>query len=198
MVERTRTASKSAAFLVSLVLAASCTKPHDDGAAAATVDRYRQPDRVIAALGLTHGLRVADVGAGTGYLTFRLAEAVGPHGRVVATDVDDAALAVLSGHKPTLPNVVVRKVAPDDPGLEAGSYDLILLSQVDQYLPDRVAYLTKLRAALAPSGRIAVTNRRPFRAPLLAAAERVGLAVVGEVTDLPAHFLVFLQPRGTK
>ena len=136
---------------------------------------------------------MADVGAGQGYLTFRLAEAVGPTGRVVATDIDESALAVLRTHAP--PNVSARKVAANDPGLEASSYDMVLLSEVDHYLDDRVDYLRKLGRALAPGGRIAVTNRRSFRALLLAAAGRAGYRTVAEVNDLPAHFLVFLQPE---
>jgi ubiquinone/menaquinone biosynthesis C-methylase UbiE len=149
---------------------------------------------VVAALGLSKGQRVADVGAGRGYLTFRLADAVGPTGRVVATDIDDAALAALRAH-PSRANVVVRKVARDDPGLEPSAYDLILLSEVDHYLADRVDFLRKLRPALAAGGRLAVTNRRAFRAPVLAAAARAGYAVGAEVADLPAHFLIFLAPQ---
>jgi predicted methyltransferase len=156
-------------------------------------DRIRQPHRVIAALGLTRGQRVADVGAGQGYLTFRLAEAVGPTGRVVATDIDESALAVLRARAPA--HVTARKVAANDPGLEPASYDMVLLSEVDHYLADRVDYLKKLGPALTPDGRIAVTNRRSFRAPLLAAAQRAGYRTVGEVTDLPAHFLVLLEPE---
>jgi ubiquinone/menaquinone biosynthesis C-methylase UbiE len=156
-------------------------------------ESYRQPDRVVAALGLAAGARVADVGAGTGLVTFRLAAAVGPTGRVVATDIDDAALVRLREHEAA--NVEVRKVAAGDPGLEPGGYDLIFLSEVDQYLPDRVDYLRRLRAALAPGGRIAVTNRRIYREPMVAAAATAGYDVVGEVQGLPAHFLVFLRMK---
>src|SRR2546427_6632458 len=118
-------------WLAALVFLACRSKIHsEDAGAHPDVDRYRQPERVIAALGLARGQRVADIGAGSGYLTFRLAAAVGPKGRVVATDIDDAAIAALRAHD--APNVVVRKVARDDPGLEPGSFDLVLLSQVDQ------------------------------------------------------------------
>jgi predicted methyltransferase len=179
-----------ALVLFGLVLSCHRAHPDPDGAAR---DRIRQPARVVAALGLAPGQRVADVGAGRGYLTFRLAEVVGAKGRVVATDVDGRALAVVRAAQRS--NVVTRQVAADDPGLEAAFYDLVLLSEVDHYLPDRVAYLRKLRAALAPAGRIAVTNRRAFRVPLLAAAAEAGYTVAGEVTDLPFHFLVLLRPR---
>jgi predicted methyltransferase len=180
--------------IVAAVLVSAChaAAAHEDP----TYDRYRQPERVVAALGLRRGQRVADIGAGRGYFTFRLAAAVAPEGRVVATDIDDAAIAALQAHTPRTGNVIVRKVAADDPGLEPGGYDLVLLSEVDQYLPDRAAYLTRLRAALAAGGQVVVTNRRLFRAPLLAAAERAGWVPVTETTDLPAHFLVRLAPRG--
>ena len=157
-------------------------------------DRYRRPDLLVAALGLRPGGRVVDVGAGRGYLTRRLAEAVGPTGRVVATDIDAEARAVLRGQEPGpgLAPVETRVVPPDDPGLGDEKYDVILLSEVDQYLPDRRAYLVKLRRHLAPGGRIAVCNRRAYRAPLLAAAAAAGLAVLADDEQLPAHHLVFL------
>lgn len=161
-------------------------------------DRFRQPEKVLAALGLRRGQRVADVGAGRGYFTFRLADAVGPKGRVVATDIDDEALAALRALAEGRPNVVVRKVEADDPGLEAGGYDLVLLAQVDQYVRDRVDFLARLRVAIAPGGRLAVQNRIFYREPLLAAAERAGYVVLSEVTDLPGQFLIVFEPRKRK
>jgi precorrin-6B methylase 2 len=155
-------------------------------------DETRQPARVVAALGLKPGERVADVGAGLGYLTFRIAEAVGPSGRVVATDVEDEALDNLRARG--LPNVLVRKVSPDDPGLEAGSFDLIVMSEVDHFLKDRVSYLKKLETALSPTGRIAVTHVRTLRAPLLAAAQQAGFRVDREYEGLVDHYLVVLVP----
>jgi ubiquinone/menaquinone biosynthesis C-methylase UbiE len=188
------TAPVRSLFLMALAVAACKRQPPlDDLGSRESFDRYRQPAKVIASLDLQPGQRVADIGAGHGYLTFRLADKVGPKGLVVATDIDESALAALREHRAQ--NVAVRKVAPDEPGLEAGNFDLILLSEVDQYLPDRVTYLRKLRVALAPNGRIAVTNRRGFRPALVAAAEQAGYTIVGEVTDLPNHFLVFLRPR---
>jgi ubiquinone/menaquinone biosynthesis C-methylase UbiE len=163
-------------------------------------DRWRQPGRVLAALDLAPGLRVVDVGAGTGYFTMRLAEAVGPRGRVVATDVDPRALAALADlarraaarPEPGAAPVEVRRVKPADPGLEPGTYDRILLSQVDHLVPDRVDYLRRLGRALAPRGRLAVVNRLQHRAGLLRDAAAAGLAVDRDVTDLPGQTLVIL------
>ncbi|RKH06232.1 class I SAM-dependent methyltransferase [Corallococcus carmarthensis] len=160
----------------------------------AAYDRSRQPAKFIAALGIAPGQRIADVGAGQGYFTQRLAEAVGPTGRVVATDINDEAIRRLRERVLARKNVEVRKVEPDAPGLEAGTYDLILLSEVDHFLSDRVDYLTRLRAALTPQGRIAVTHLRAMRPPLAAAAQTAGYAVVSEYNDLPDHYLLFLRP----
>jgi tRNA A58 N-methylase Trm61 len=167
-----------------------------EGAARAAYERDRQPARLIEALHLQRGEVVADVGAGAGYLTHRLARAVGPTGRVIATDVDASALARIetspestAGEAP----IATRLVSPDAPGLELGVYDLILLSEVDQYLPDRARYLAALAHALRPRGRIAVTNRFVYRAPLALAAAQAGLTLVAPSIDLPAHYLVFLE-----
>jgi SAM-dependent methyltransferase len=157
-------------------------------------DALRRPEQVIAALGLSPGQRVADIGAGFGYFTFRLARAVGAKGQVIATDIDPVMLDKLRSHPQLPPNVIVRQVAADDPGLEPGAYDLVFLSEVDHYLKDRVAYLKKLRLVLAPNGRLAITNRFALQPPLLAAAKAAGYSVTGEVTDLPFHYLVFLRP----
>lgn len=162
-------------------------------------DRYRRPDLLLAALALRPGAVVADVGAGRGYLTARLALAVGAggegKGKVVATDIDAAALAAIAPAGPGAAPVETRVVEPDDPGLEPATYDLILLAEVDHLLPERAAYLRRLAVALAPGGRIAVSNRPLYRAPLLEAATRAGLHVASESRDLPAHFLVVLTPE---
>jgi ubiquinone/menaquinone biosynthesis C-methylase UbiE len=157
-------------------------------------DRYRHPDQLVAALSLKAGNAVADVGAGTGYLTHRMAKAVGESGRVVATDIDFAALQKIGGSRRGEGRIEIRHVAPDDPSLEQNTYDLILLSEVDQYLPERAAYLRKLKAALKPGGRIAVCNRRHFRAALMQASTDAGLTLRDEYDKLPAHFLLFFQP----
>jgi predicted methyltransferase len=181
-------------ILAALWLLGGCqaAPPQPTAEMRAAYDRYRRPAELIAALGLRRGDAVADVGAGQGYLTHRLAAAVGPAGRVVATDIDAAALARIGpGARDEAP-VELRPVHADDPGLERGAYDRILLAEVDHLLADRVDFLRRLALALKPGGRIAVENRLGYRAPLVEAARRAGLAVV-ESRDLSPHFLVLLQ-----
>jgi 2-polyprenyl-3-methyl-5-hydroxy-6-metoxy-1,4-benzoquinol methylase len=146
-------------------------------------DAWRRPDAVVALLGLGRESVVADVGAGTGYLTRRLCAAAG---RVVATEIDAASLAQVPACAEK------RLVEPDDPGLEAATYDVVLLAQVDHLLPDRAAWLARARAALRPGGRIVVANRVQHRARLMAALDAAGLRVASE-SELPGQFVMVLQ-----
>jgi ubiquinone/menaquinone biosynthesis C-methylase UbiE len=161
----------------------------------ADYDLWRQPDAVVAALELRPGDAVVDLGAGRGYLTGRLARAVGPSGRVVATDIDAGALAAVKSiaRTPDMAPIETRAVTADEPGLEAGAYDLILLAEVDHYLPDRVAYLGRLRSVLAAGGRLAVENRLHHRKGLVADAARAGYRVIDRPAP-PGQFLVILEP----
>ena len=175
---------------------ASGPAPRASARAEQAFDRYRRPDLLIAALGLRGGERVADVGAGRGYLTIPLAAAVGAQGRVVATDIDGPALAALrsraigAGEAAWAP-IEIRQVGSDDSGLGEERYDLILLCEVDQLLTDRATYLRRLRPNLAPGGRLAVCNRRNSRTAVIDAAKAAGLVERGEYSGLPAHFLLF-------
>jgi cyclopropane fatty-acyl-phospholipid synthase-like methyltransferase len=177
--------------LVCVAAAAGCGRPARAGVdrEAAAYEQYRAPQTILAGLALAPGQRVADVGAGRGFLTTRLAAAVGARGHVVATDIDAAALAAI----PRDAVIETRVVGAADPGLEAGAYDRILVAEVDHYLADRADYLRRLARALKPGGFIAVTNRLSFRAPLVAAAEAAGLRVRDLAPAPPVHFYVKLE-----
>lgn len=156
-----------------------------------------RPDLLLPRLAVPVGGTVADLGAGPGYLTLPLARAVGG-GRVIATDVDRAALATLRDRARAAGwgNVETRAVAADDPGLSPSSIDLALLCHVDALLPDRAAWLSRLAPALRPGARLAVVGYAPGRGDLLAAASRAGYDLVDEAPALlPAQFLVFLRPK---
>jgi precorrin-6B methylase 2 len=169
----------------------------------ARFDRERRPDLVVAALGIKPGSVVADIGAGTGLLTVHLARAVSPGGKVVATDVDGAVLDLLDNRVAAagLGRVVERRVvAADSPGLEAGTYDAILLAEVDHYFSDRVAWLRAAIPALKPGGRIVIANRTYHRAPAMAAAAKAGLHLDAESTEVPGQFIATFsvaEPAGS-
>jgi ubiquinone/menaquinone biosynthesis C-methylase UbiE len=167
----------------------------------ARFDAERRPDKLVEALAIKPGSRVADIGAGSGLLTVHLARAVAPNGKVVATDVDGAVLDLLSQRLTAakLADVVEPRVAAaDTSGLEPGAYDAILLAEVDHYFSDPVAWLRSAAAALKPGGRIVLSNRVYHRAQSLAAAKKAGLQVLTESTPMPSHFIAVLVPEPTK
>ncbi len=164
----------------------------DDEAAQARFDAERQPEKLVEALAIHPGSRVADIGAGSGLITVHLARAVAPNGKVVATDVDGGVLELLGQRmqKLGLANLVERRVvAANEPGLEPGAYDAILLAEVDHYFADPVAWLRSAQTALKPGGRIVISNRIYHRAQSMAAARKAGLVLQSESTPVPTHFI---------
>lgn len=126
-------------------------------------DAYQLPDRVMEVLAFRPGERVADVGAGSGYFTRRISRAVGPEGVVWAVDIRPEILAVLDdrARKEGLTNIRLQPVTPDDPHLPAGGVDTVMMVDTLHYVKDRAAYAKKLRAALAPGGRIVIIDFIP-------------------------------------
>ncbi|MCX7284879.1 MAG: methyltransferase domain-containing protein, partial [Novosphingobium sp.] len=88
-------------------------------------DRQGEAAKVMELAGIVPGMSVADIGAGEGYYTVRLAEKVGPRGRVVAQDIDGDALRRLGARveRDRLENVSIKPGAPDDPRLPERSFD---------------------------------------------------------------------------
>jgi ubiquinone/menaquinone biosynthesis C-methylase UbiE len=121
-----------------------------------------QPSKAIAALGITAGQVVADVGAGTGYYTVRLAERVGPTGRVFATDIQPEMLDLLRARvgRARLDNVNLVLSAAADPRLPEGLFDLVLMVDVYHELARPQEVLRRLRASLKPDGRLVLVEFR--------------------------------------
>jgi ubiquinone/menaquinone biosynthesis C-methylase UbiE len=121
-------------------------------------DDWQQPERVVAALGLGPGDRVADLGAGGGYFTFRLADAVGPTGVVYAVDVDEGMIDYLTqrARDEGRTNVEVILGEYHDPLLPDGTIDLLFTSNTYHHLEDRVGYFANVLADLGPGGRVAI------------------------------------------
>jgi len=172
--------------------------PRDDTAREqARFDRERNPKKVVEALKIGPGSRVADIGAGSGLLTIHLARAVAPNGRVVATDIDGQVLDLLHQRLAAvgLADIVERRVVgPDTPQLEAGLYDAILLAEVDNYMADRVGWLRAATLALKPTGRIVISNRIHRRTESMDAARKAGLLLESESTPVPTHFIAVFVP----
>ncbi len=167
----------------------------------ARFDAERRPEKVVEALGIKPGSKVADIGAGSGLLTVHLARAVKPNGKVVATDIDEGVLELMRSRLQAagLDQYVERRVvAEDTPGLEPGEYDAILLAEVDHYFRDPVTWLKAASVALKPNGRLVISNRIHHRQKSMAAAAKAGLKLVSESTPVPTHFIaVFVVEHGT-
>jgi protein-L-isoaspartate O-methyltransferase len=121
-----------------------------------------QPLRLIAALGLKPGQKVADVGAGSGYLSWRLATNVGPSGRVFATDIQPEMIALLRTNMAArrIDNVVPVLSSPLETGLPADSLDLIILVDVYHECDHPFEMAHGMVDALRPGGRLVFVEYR--------------------------------------
>lgn len=111
--------------------------------------------------GIKLGTTVADIGAGEGYYTIRLAERVGPKGRVLAQDINRGALDRL-GERVTreqLDNVAIKEGAVDDPRLPPRSFDRIFMVHMYHEVGEPYAFLWRLRPALSNGGEVIVVDR---------------------------------------
>jgi len=123
-------------------------------------DRMGEAEQVMELAGIKPGMWVADIGAGQGYYTVRLAPAVGPRGRVLAEDiVEDTTVGLAQRvQRERLDNVAVRLGKADDPMLPAHSFDRIFLVHMYHEVQSPYAFLWNLREGLKPSGEVIVVD----------------------------------------
>jgi protein-L-isoaspartate O-methyltransferase len=124
---------------------------------------WRQPERVVAALALEPGARVADVGAGDGYFTFLLADAVGAAGHVYAVEVTDEKVEELRAEtaRRGYQNITVVRGEYHDPLLPDRKVDLAFISAVFHHIDARAEYFARLQKDLAANGRVAIVDGAP-------------------------------------
>jgi SAM-dependent methyltransferase len=125
-------------------------------------DSEEEPERALDALGTLSGMTVADVGAGSGYFTVRLASRVGRKGRVYANDLQPEMLKMLAVRlaRERIPNVTLVQGAVDDPKLAPSSLDLILMVDVYHEFSEPQKMLRAMREALKPNGRLVLLEYR--------------------------------------
>jgi ubiquinone/menaquinone biosynthesis C-methylase UbiE len=171
---------------------------------------WQKPDAVIKAIGLTRGDVVADVGAGPGFFTPRLARAVGPRGHVYAVDPEPFMLDRLRSR---VRAARVRNVTPvlglgGDPMLPPRSCDVALIVDTYHHFDDGVRFLRALARALRPRGRLVnidfdkretpvgpPVEHRVAREDFLRDAERAGLRLAAEHRFLPHQYFLVLRAR---
>ncbi len=168
------------------------------------------PDRAMRLLRIERGSSVADMGAGSGYFTVRLARAVGTAGKVYAVDIQSAMLELLKQKlaRERLTNVIPVLAAEDDPRLPAQSLDLVLMVDVYHELSSPQVTLAHLKRALKPGGRLVLLRYRaedpnvPIRpehkmtkAQVKLEVEHEGFRQLRVYDDLPRqHLIVFTRP----
>lgn len=171
-------------------------------------DAWQKPGAVIRALGLRRGQVVADIGAGPGYFTKRVARAVGPRGHVYAVEAEPAILDVLRARLTAarLANVSPVLGRGDDPLLPAGRCDLALIVDVYHHFADGPAFLRRVARALRPRGVLVnidfdkretpvgpPVEHRVSREELLRDARRAGFVLAAEHRFLPYQYFVVLR-----
>jgi predicted methyltransferase len=123
-------------------------------------DAADEPGQLIRLLDLKAGMTIADIGAGSGYYTVRLAPVVGPNGRIVAQDVQPDYLQSLQQRvrELGLKNVTIGLGEPHDPRLPANSIDVALLVHMYHEIAQPYALLYNLAPALKSGGRVAIVD----------------------------------------
>jgi predicted methyltransferase len=125
-------------------------------------DAEEQPDRVVAELEIPKGATVVDLGAGVGYFTWRLAEQVGPNGRVIAVDIQPGMLDRMKKNleERGITNVEMVLGTPEDPHLPLGEVDLVLIVDVYHELQHPEMTMDHVRRSLKPNGRVVLIEYR--------------------------------------
>jgi ubiquinone/menaquinone biosynthesis C-methylase UbiE len=120
------------------------------------------PDLAIRLLRIRKGATVADIGAGSGYISIRMAKIVGPMGKVYASDIQQGMLELLQQNvsKAKLDNVIPVLGAIDDPKLPADSLDLAIMVDVYHEFSEPQKMLQRIREALKADGRLVLLEYR--------------------------------------
>jgi ubiquinone/menaquinone biosynthesis C-methylase UbiE len=124
--------------------------------------REEDPDRMLAALDIKKGSFVADVGAGVGYHVWRLAEIVGPTGKVIGQDIQEGMIRLMKKNieDRKLKNVEIILGTPTDPKLPANSLDLVLMVDVYHEFSEPVTMMRQIQRALKADGRVVLVEFR--------------------------------------
>lgn len=175
-------------------------------------DLWQRPDQIMDALGIADGSVVADIGAGSGWFTIRLARRVGPQGLVYAEDVQREMILAISRRvsREGLANVRPVLGLKNDPRLPPQSLDAVLVVDAYHEIENRVAMLSSLARALKPQGRIGVVDFKldgtgPGPSPdervspdvVVKDAAQAGLRLIRQEPFLPyQYFLIFGKVSG--
>ncbi len=171
-----------------------------------------QPEQALDAIGIHPGMIIADVGAGTGYMTLRMARRTGPAGKVYANDLQPEMLQKLRARseREKLSNIETVLGSEADPKLPPNTMDLVLLVDVYHEFSQPQAMLDKIRKSLKPDGRLVLLEYRqedpkvPIRpehkmsvVAVKTEVEAQGYKLDQVIEKLPRqHIIIFRKVRG--
>ena len=173
-------------------------------------DAYQKPHEVMRALGLKAGEVIADIGAGSGYFTFRLTHHVGDRGKVYAVDVSPDMIRHINRRIRELKatNVVSILADPDDPLLPEGSVDRFFFSDSWHHIDNQTQYLSLMKKMLKPGGEIVMIDfhkkdlpvgppmqMKIAREDLIKQMESNGFRLMKEHTFLPYQYFLVFAPK---
>ena len=170
-------------------------------------DTYQKPQEVMTALGIKPGEVIGDIGAGSGYFTFRLAHHAGDKGKVYAVDVSPDMILHVNRRirELNVSNVISVLSDPDDPLLPDHSIDRFFFSESWHHIENKTKYLALMKRMLKPAGQIVMIDfqkkdlpvgpppqMKIAREDLIKQMESHGLRLTKEYTFLPyQYFLIF-------
>lgn len=173
-------------------------------------DRWQKPRELVHALGVRPGMVVADLGAGTGYLSRYLADAVGGGGTVLAVDTEPKLVVHLRdrAEKERSPNVVPILASADNPRLPVAAVDLVVVLDTYHHIDRRIAYFRALSRALRPDGRVAIVDwekrelpegpppdHKLAREQVLDEMSKAGWSLAAEPDVLPYQYVLVFRRR---
>jgi SAM-dependent methyltransferase len=170
---------------------------------------WQKPDEVVKALDLKGTETVVDVGAGSGYFTFRFARAL-PEGRVIAADTEAEMIRHIHHRVMSegIKNIQAMLTKPEAPDIDKNA-DWVFICDVLHHVPDRSAWMEQVAAEMKPGARLALIEFKKGKLPqgppeaakipraqLIALAKKAGLTLDGEKPKLLPYqvFLVFRKP----
>jgi ubiquinone/menaquinone biosynthesis C-methylase UbiE len=173
-------------------------------------DTYQKPHEVLTALVLKSGEVIADIGAGSGYFTFRIAHHVGARGKVFAVDVSPDMIRHINRRIRDLKaeNIVPVLADPDDPLLAERSIDRFFVCNVWHHVENPTKYLSMMKKILKPAGEVVMIDfhkkelsfgppleMKIAREDLIEQMEGNGFRLAKEHTFLPYQYFLVFKPK---
>jgi ubiquinone/menaquinone biosynthesis C-methylase UbiE len=173
-------------------------------------DVYQKPHEVLTALAIKPGEVIADVGAGSGYFTFRLAHHVGNKGKIYAVDVSPDMILHINRRIRELKVMNVSSILadPDDPLLAEASVNRFFFSNSWHHIENQTRYLSLIKKILKPGGEVIMIDFHKKELPvgppmqmkiarddLVKQMEKNGFEITKEHTFLPYQYFLVFSPK---